>query len=143
MKKIMFLITLLSVLTSCNKDSSNPIISQSGLVGTWILTNISGTTPQGSITVSPGLVGISMTMVLNNNNTATLTTVQQGQTTTQNFTWIDLNSTIVFTPTNGEVIIPLPYTKTGNKINVGYSSLLPSITYNGVTITSLILEFTR
>ena len=143
MKKIIFLIILLFFLTSCNKDNSNPVITDGGLIGTWVLTNISGTTSQGSVTISPGLVGMSMTLVFNSDNTASLLSVQQGQSTTQSFTWITLNGTIVFTPTTGGVIIVLPYTEVGNKINVGFTSILPSINYNGVIITSLILEFTK
>ncbi len=143
MKKTILLILLLTVLTSCNKDNSNPVITDSGLIGTWVLTNISGTTSTGSITISPGLVGISMTMVFNSDNTASLSMVQQGQTTNQSFTWITLNGNIVFTPTTGGVVIVLPYTKTGNKINVGFSNILSSINYNGINISSLILEFTK
>ncbi len=143
MKKIIILFILLFLLTSCNKDNSNPVITDSGLIGTWLLTNISGTTTQGSITISPGLVGISMTLVFNSDNTASLVSVQQGQTTTQRFTWITLNGAIIFTPINGGVVILLPYTESGNKINVGFTNILPSINYNGVIITSLILEFTK
>ena len=84
-----------------------------------------------------------MTIIFNSNNTATLLSVQQGQTTTQNFTWITLNGTIIFTPSSGGAVIILPYTQTGNKISAGFTNILPSINYNGVIITSLILEFTK
>jgi hypothetical protein len=142
MKKIIFVIMLLSVLTSCN-NNSNPIITDSGLIGTWVLTNISGSTPQGSVTITPGLVSISMTMVLNSNKTASLSIVQPGQTINQNYTWTSLDGNIILTPTSGGILIVLPYTQTGNKINVNSSSILPSINYKGVTITSVKLEFTK
>jgi hypothetical protein len=135
---------LLFILTSCNNNnSSNPVITNNGLIGTWLLTNISGSTPQGSITVTPGLVGISMTLVFKSDNTATLLMVQSGKTTNQSYKWITLNGTIVLTSTTGGIPIIIPYTQTGNKINVNSSSILPSINYNGVTITSLSLEFTK
>lgn len=144
MKKILFLMMLLFILTSCNNNnSSNPVITNNGLIGTWLLTNISGSTPQGSITVTPGLVGISMTLVFKSDNTATLLMVQSGKTTNQSYKWITLNGTIVLTSTTGGIPIIIPYTQTGNKINVNSSSILPSINYNGVTITSLSLEFTK
>jgi len=143
MKKIIFLIISLFVLTSCNTNNSNPVLTNSGLIGTWVLTSISGSTPQGSITITPGLVGISMTLVFKSDNTAILSMVQQGQTTNQSYTWITLNGTIVLTSTTGGIPIIIPYTQTGNKINVNSSSILPSINYNGVTITSIMLEFTK
>ena len=143
MRKIIFLIMLLSVLTSCNKDNSNPVITDNGLIGTWVLTNIRGTTPQGSVTISPDSAVISMTIIMNSDKTGSLSMIQQGQTTNQSFTWITLNGNIILTPTNGGIGIPLSYTKTGNKINVGFSNILPSISYHGVTVTSLILEFTK
>jgi hypothetical protein len=135
---------LLFTLTTCNNNnSSNPVITNNGLIGTWLLTNISSSTPQGSITVTPGLVGISMTLVFKSDNTATLLMVQSGKTTNQSYTWITINGTIVLTSTTGGIPIIIPYTQTGNKINVNSSSILPSINYNGVTITSLSLEFTK
>jgi hypothetical protein len=143
MKKILFMIFLLSILSSCNNNNTNPVITDSGLIGVWVLTSISGTTSQGSITITPGLVGLSMTMKINSDKTASLLMVQQGQTTNQSFTWISLDGNFVLTPIGAVIGIPLPYTKTNNKINVGFSSILPSINYNGVTITSPILEFTK
>ena len=135
---------LLFTLTTCNNNnSSNPVITNNGLIGTWLLTNISSSTPQGSITVTPGLVGISMTLVFKSDNTATLLMVQSGKTTNQSYTWITINGTIVLTSTTGGIPIIIPYTQTGNKINVNSSSILPSINYNGVTITSIMLEFTK
>jgi len=143
MKKILFLILLVSILSSCNKNDSNPVITDSGLIGVWVLTSISGTTSQGSITITPGLVELSMTMKINSDKTASLLMVQQGVTTNQSFTWNSLNGNIVLTPSGSVIGIPLPYTKTDNKINVGFSSILPSINYNGVAITSPVLEFTK
>ena len=86
---------------------------------------------------------ISMKLIFNSDKTATLTMVQQGQTTNQSYTWITLNGNIVLTPTTGGIPILIPYTQTGNKINVSSSSILASISFNGVTITSLSLEFTK
>ena len=142
MKEIIFLIMFLSVLTSCN-NNSNPIITDSGLIGTWVLTSISGSTPQGSITITPGLASISMTMVFNSNKTASLSIVQSGQTINQSYTWTSLDGNIILTPTSGGILIVLPYTQAGNKITVNSSSIIPSIKYNGVTITSVKLEFTK
>jgi hypothetical protein len=132
----------LSVLTSCN-NNNNPVITDSGLIGTWVLTSISGTTPTGSITITPGLVGISMTMVLNSNKTASLSIVQPGQTTNQSYTWASLDGNIILTPTSGGILVVLPYIQTGNKLNINSNSIIPSINYNGVTITSVKLEFTK
>lgn len=143
MKKILILIVFMSFFTSCKKDSSNPVATENDIVGTWVLTNISGITSQGSITILPSLVGISMTMVFKSDKTATLTMVQEGQTTNSSYNWSTLNGYISFTPTSGGVPMVLPYTINGNKVNVGFSSIIPSITYSGVTVTSLFFEFTK
>jgi hypothetical protein len=145
MKKIILLILFLTVLTSCKKDDSNPVTADNGLVGTWVLTNISGTTTsQGAISIPPSQAGISMTIVFNSNKTCTITTVQQGQTTNETDNWSTSNGKITFTPvTGGGTAMVLPYTQTGNKVNVDFSSLISSITSPGVTFTQLMFEFTK
>jgi hypothetical protein len=141
--KILLLIILITILTTCNKDNSNPVITDTGLIGTWVATNVSGATPQGEISLSAGLIGIVMTIEFRGDNTAWLRWMQQGQTTIQNFAWITFDGTIIFTPAARGTVIVLPYTKAGSKINVGFTNILPSINYNGVVITSVVMEFSR
>ena len=144
MKQIILLIMFLLVLTSCKKDSSNPVTTgDSGLIGTWNLTSISGSTPQGAITIPPTTAGISMTMKFNSNNTTSMSMVQQGVTTNEDFKWSTSNGNVSLTPTIGGTASILPYTLTGNKADVNFSSIIPGISYNGVTVTNLVFEFTK
>jgi hypothetical protein len=142
MVKIILLIVFLSLLTSCKKDSSNPTAAgDSALVGTWMLTNITGTTQQGPETVSPADAGISMTLVFNNSNVMSLSMVQQGTPTNENFKWSTSNGNLSLTPTVGGSATILPYTVSGNKADVNFISLISTL--NGVSVTSLIFEFTK
>lgn len=144
MKQMVFLVMFLLVLTSCKKDSNNPVATgDSGLIGTWNLSSISGSTPQGTITIPPTTAGISMTMIFNSNNTASMSMVQQGVTTNQDFKWSTTNGNVSLTPTIGGTASILPYTLTGNKASVNFSSIIPGISYNGVTVTNLVFEFTK
>jgi hypothetical protein len=69
-----------SYVNRVKKDDSSPILTDSGLIDKWVFTNIRGTTSKRQITISPDLVGISMKMIFNCVNTASLATVKQGQT---------------------------------------------------------------
>jgi hypothetical protein len=129
-------------LTSCKKDSSNPTAAgNSALVGTWVLTNITGTTQQGPETVSPANAGISMTLIFNNSNAMSLSMVQQGTPTNENFNWSASNGNLSLTSPLGGAATVLPYTISGNKADVNFISLLSTL--NGVSVTSLIFEFTK
>lgn len=141
MVRIIFLIVFLFLLTSCKKDSNPTAPEDSALIGTWVLTNITGTTQQGPETVSPADAGISMTLVFNNNNIVSLSMVQQGAPTNENFKWTTSNGNLSLTPTIGGSATILPYTVSGNKADVNFISLINSL--NGVSVTSLIFEFTK
>jgi len=141
MVRIIFLIVFLFFLTSCKKDSSPTEAGDSALVGTWDLTSIIGTTQQGPETISPTDAGISMTLVFNNNNVVSLSMVQNGTPTNENFKWSTSNGNLSLTPTVGGSATILPYTVSGNKADVNFISLISSL--NGVSVTSLIFEFTK
>jgi Lipocalin-like domain len=142
MVRIIFLIVFLSLLTSCKKDSSNPTAAgDSALVGTWVLTNITGTTQQGIETVSPANAGISMTLVFNNSNVMSLSMNQGGTITNENLNWSTSNGNLSLTAVGGASATVLPYTISGNKADVNFISLISTL--NGVSVSSLIFEFTK
>jgi len=133
---------LLSILTSCKKDDSNPVTADSGLIGTWVLTSVSGSTSQGPVTITPAQANMSMTIVFNSNKTCELTVVTNGQPTNETDTWSTSNGKVTFN-SNGTSYV-LPYTLTGSKADIDFSSLITSInSTGGVTVTSLIFEFTK
>jgi len=71
---------------SCKKDD-NPLASGDELIGTWVLTKLTTTTPQGKVERTPQEAQFEMTIVIRSDRTYTSTTVDHSVIDTDNGTW--------------------------------------------------------
>jgi len=116
---ILIFIISLSVLffVNCGDDNGNGP-AEHELVGTWELTKITIIVSEVTTTLTPELADMYMTLVVNADNTFSMTQTQEGVTETDTGTWDPSESKAVFT-VEGETII-VDYTVTGNKVTLSY-----------------------
>jgi len=120
-KQISFVIilSLILAITGCKKDSSNPSSPQSGsgLVGTWILTNITAVTTTGTLSLTADQANEHITITLNSDETFLSTTVDASGTTKDGGTYSFDSSNITLKSNSGDSLI-WNYTLNGSDLLV-------------------------
>ena len=110
------LIVFLSSITfnGCKKDD-NPLAPGDELIGTWVLTKLTMTTPQGKVDMTPQEAQFEMTVVIRSDRTYTSTTVDQSVTETDNGTWSVSGDKITVKHQNQTTEV-MTYRISGNKL---------------------------
>lgn len=115
---LILLALLIVTLAGCKKDDNPVAPSENDLVGTWVLTQIY-LTSLGNMPVNPAEYGISGSFVLRSDKTFTVTFTfpdSEGPEV-ETGTWSAANGKITLKSSMGESD-ELPYTLSGNKLNV-------------------------
>lgn len=136
---VILIVSIIILLNGCKKDDSNPTASGDELVGTWVLTKIIVTAPQGKINMTPQEAGLTMTVSLKSDRTyqQTQTTTQEGQTF-ENGTWSVSNGTLTAKATSGNTQ-SFPYRIIGNTLQLDTATTDPSTG----ALLPMTLEFTK
>jgi len=132
---ILNIILIISFFLFTCSESTGP--DEENLVGTWKLTKMKFVYAFFTVEVDPTdpEVDLSMTLTIKSDNTYTLVTTDEGETTTVNGTWSTTGNKLMITE-NGE-IIETEYSLDGNKLKISFEE-----EEEGETFT-LIQEFTR
>ncbi|MBI1937658.1 MAG: lipocalin family protein [Ignavibacteriales bacterium] len=87
-KKLLLLLALLLLFFTlgCEKED-NPVSPEDQVIGTWVLTKIIYTTPNGTIEFTPEAASISITLVINSDHTFSANVTQDDSTETIVGTW--------------------------------------------------------
>lgn len=141
LKKFFLFILVAIVFTitnGCKKDDSNPTASGDQLVGTWVLTKVIVTTPQGKVNMTPQEAGITMTLIIKSDQTYQRTQTTQGPPTNESGTWSVASGTLTAKATTGETLT-FPYRVNGNILQLDTTTNDPSTG----AVLPMTLEYTK
>lgn len=128
-------LTVFIALFFINCGDDNPAASaEESLVGTWVLTKMTATSSEGTLTFTPEQ--ISVTVTIKSDHTYQATIIQQGITTTETGTWSISGNTVTFTDSDGESTA-VTFTIEGNELTITFTE-----TDNGEQVT-IVQEFVR
>jgi len=138
-KKIFSFVILLCLLISLSgcKNDSNPSSTGSELVGTWVLTKLTTTTPQGTQEMTPDQANFHMTLIIRSDGTYTSNLVDQTGPSVDNGTWAIVTGKINVKHQDGSTETAA-YTVAGSKLTLNSTTKGP----NGES-TPIIMEFTK
>lgn len=122
-KKLLLLLALLLLIfftLGCEKED-DPVSPGEQVIGTWVLTKIIYSTPDGTIEFTPEAASISITLVINSDHTFSATVTQDDSTETVVGTWSEENGKVTIESTAEEEPQVMDYTIEGNVLRMTIS----------------------
>jgi hypothetical protein len=138
-RKFLFsLFIILTVMTAvgCDEEINNPDVSESEVVGSWVLTKIISS-PLGALELTPQEENSAVTIILNGDKTYQRNQNIQGQVTDDSGTWSVANGAIIMV--SDSVAYTFPCHFNGNKLQIATTRTDPE----SGTILPITLEFTK
>ena len=118
-------------LPNCSDESPD----EETLIGTWVLTKMRIDFGPYELEVDPAEIGLAITLTIREDNSFTIVTTEEGETTTSHGTWATSGNRL-FVTEEGETE-ELEYSLNGDKLEISFEE-----TEEGITVTQ-IQEFTR